>query len=149
MEAYPKDYVEHNLPLIILSGLQAQSDLSKDTAEQSRNPLLEGGFRIRTDAAPVTGPTAERLLRAFLAADSSDIPWNSRATPKKTDNGGSFRIKSVGRVGQTPSRALLATSLQQFACTTSHPPELTEYVVLCASSAKSTTTSTFSKVDSD
>jgi hypothetical protein len=118
MEAYPKDFVEHNLPLIILSGLQAQSDLSKDVPDQSRNPLLEGGFRIRTDAAPVTGPTAERLFRAFLSADSSDTPWNSRATPKKTDIGGSFRIKSVGRVGQTPSRAVLGDPLLALACTT-------------------------------
>ena len=112
MEAYPKDYVEHNLPLIILSGLQGQSDLSKDAPEQSRNPLLDGGFRIRTEAAPVAGPTAERLLQAFLTADSSDTPWNSRAASKKTENGGSFRIRNVGRVGQTPSRARLATPFQ-------------------------------------
>jgi trafficking protein particle complex subunit 11 len=112
MEAYPKDYIEHNLPLIILSGLQSQSDLSRDAPEQSRNPLLEGGFRIRTDAEPVTGSTAEGLLQAFLTADSSDSPWNSRATPKKTDNGGSFRIKSVGRVGQTPFSELLPALFQ-------------------------------------
>lgn len=109
MEAYPKDYVEHNLPLIILSGLQAQSELSKDAPGQLRDPLLEGGFRIRTDAPPVTGSTAETLLRAFLAADASDIPWNNRATPRRTENGGIFRIKSVGRVGQTPSGTWLAT----------------------------------------
>src|SRR5207248_8802671 len=42
-------------------------------------------------------------LRAFLAGDSSDAPWNNRATPVKGENGGTFRIKSVGRVGQTPS----------------------------------------------
>ena len=112
MEAYPKDYVEHNLPLIVLSGLQSQSDPSKDASEQLRNPLLEGGFRIRTDSAPLTGSTAESLVRAFLAADSSDAPWNSRATSAKTKNGGSFRIKSVGRVGQTPSSAVLAALFQ-------------------------------------
>ena len=112
MEDYPKDYVEHNLPLIVLSGLPYQSDVSKDAPEQSRNPLLEGGFRIRTDAAPLTGSTAEALLRAFLAADSSEGPWNNRARPAKTENGRSFRIKGVGRVGQTPSGALLATLFQ-------------------------------------
>jgi hypothetical protein len=149
MEAYPKDFVEHNLPLIILSGLQAQSDLSKDVPDRSRNPLLDGGFWIRTDAAPVTGPTAERLFRAFLSADSSDTPWNSQATPKRTDIGGSFRIKSVGRVGQTPSRALPEEGLPALACTTRPPPELTDYVVLCAPSTESTTTSTFPTFDSD
>ena len=112
MDAYPKDYVEHNLPLIILSGLQSHSDPSQDAPEQSRNPLLEGGFRIRTDAAPLRGTTAESLLRAFLAADSSDTPWNSRATPAKSENGGRFRIKSIGRVGQTPFSALLAALFQ-------------------------------------
>jgi hypothetical protein len=112
MEAYPKDYVEHNLPLIVLSGLPPQSDPSKEAPEQSRNPLLEGGFRIRTDAAPLTGSAAESLLRAFLAGDSSDAPWNNRATPVKGENGGIFRIKSVGRVGQTPSDALPAAFFQ-------------------------------------
>jgi hypothetical protein len=114
MEAYPKDYVEHNLPLIVLSGLLSQSDLSKEAPEQSRNPLLEGGFRIRTDAAPLTGSAAESLLQAFLAGDSSDAPWNNRPTPVKGDNGGTFRIKSVGRVGQTPSDALPAAFFQLF-----------------------------------
>jgi hypothetical protein len=99
MEAYPKDYVEHNLPLIVLSGLPSHSEPSKEAPEQSHNPLLEGGFRIRTDAAPLTGSTAESLFRAFLAGDSSDAPWNNRATPVKGENGGTFRIKSVGRVG--------------------------------------------------
>jgi trafficking protein particle complex subunit 11 len=126
MEAYPKDYVEHNLPLIVLSGLQAQSDISKDAPEQSLNPLLEGGFRIRTDAVPLTGSTAESILRAFLAADSSGASWNGRATPSKTENGVSFRIKSVGRVGQTPISALLAAFFQSSDCITLHPRELTE-----------------------
>ena len=114
MEAYPKDYIEHNLPLIVLSGLPSQSDPSKEAPEQSRNPLLEGGFRIRTDTAPLTGSAAESLLRAFLAGDSSDAPWNNRPTPVKGDNGGTFRIKSVGRVGQTPSDALPAAFFQLF-----------------------------------
>ena len=112
MEAYPKDYVEHNLPLIVLSGLPSQSDVPKDAPEQWRNSLLEGGFRIRTDAAPLTGSVAEVLLKAFLAAGSSDAPWNSRTTLAKTENGRGFCIKSVGRVGQTPSSALLAALLQ-------------------------------------
>ena len=112
MEAYPRDYVDHNLPLIVLSGLPSQSDVPRDAPEQWRSSLLEGGFRIRTDAAPLTGSVAEDLLRAFLAAGSSDAPWNSKATLTKTENGRSFCIKSVGRVGQTPSSAFLAALFQ-------------------------------------
>jgi hypothetical protein len=117
MEVYPDDYVVHNLPLIVLSGLPSESDASKITPEQLRNPLIEGGFRIRTDVAPLTGSPAETLLQAFLAADSSDTPWNSRATSGKIDNGGSFRINSVGRVGQTTSSASLAASFPPLFCT--------------------------------
>jgi trafficking protein particle complex subunit 11 len=110
MEAYPQEYVEHNLPLIVLSGLPSHSGSARDAAEPSHNPLLEGGFRIRTDAAPLTGSTAESLLQAFLAADSRDEPWNGRPTSAKAEYGGSFRIKSVGRVGQTPSSTLASSS---------------------------------------
>jgi hypothetical protein len=126
MEAYPKDYVEHNLPLIVLSGLPSQSDPSKEAPEQSRNPLLEGGFRIRTDAAPLTGSAAESLLQAFLAGDSSDAPWNNRPTPVKGDNGGTFRIKSVGRVGQTPSEHCRQLSFSSSSHNISSLTELTD-----------------------
>lgn len=101
MEAYPEDYVEHNLPLILLSGLGAEPEASEETSERSRRLLLEGGFRIKTDTPPLTSSTAENLLRAFLSADSSEASWNNRAS-STTDGDGRFRIKRVGRVGQAP-----------------------------------------------
>lgn len=108
MEVYPEDYVEHNLPLVILSGLGGERDTSEETSERSRSLLLEGGFRIRADAAPVTGSTADALLQAFLFQDSSNVSWNSRATTT-SDSVGNFRVKRVGRVGQAPSGATVAS----------------------------------------
>ncbi len=113
MELYPDDYVEHNLPLVILSGLGGEPDTFEETSERSRSLLLEGGFRIKAGAAPVTGSTANELLQAFLSRDSSNVSWNSRAT-SASDNVGNFRIKRVGRVGQAPSGAAVAA----FQCTT-------------------------------
>ena len=101
MESYDEDYVAHNLPLILLSGLGTEPEVFHDHHARSKSILDDGGFRIKVDAPDLTDNTAESLLQAFLAADSAEDPWNSRATSVK-DNGGCFRIKRVGRVGQTP-----------------------------------------------
>ena len=110
MEVYPEDYVEHNLPLVILSGLGAESNTSEEASERSRSLLLEGGFRIKADAPPLTGSTADELLQAFISRDSSSVSWNSRTT-SASDNVGNFRIKRVGRVGQAAFGAGVAAFL--------------------------------------
>ena len=121
MEVFPEDYVEHNLPLVILSGLGGESDTSEETSERSRSLLLEGGFRIKADAAPVTGSTADALLQALLSRDSSNVSWNSRAT-SASDSVGNFRIKRVGRVGQAPSGATVACWRAATGCGRLHAP---------------------------
>lgn len=99
MDAYPEDYVNHNLPLVLLSGLEAEDE---DNPEVSINyPLIqEKGPKIFSDFPPLGGAVAEDLRRALLEQDGSQMPWKSRVNingnPSASNIG--FKIKSIGRV---------------------------------------------------
>lgn len=102
MDGYPEDYVTHNLPFVLLSGLDAGAD---DGAQPSgvQHPLLhEKGTKIYSDFPSLSGPVAEELRRIFLEEDASEAPWNSRNDFERSGRIG-FRLKSVGRVGQHPN----------------------------------------------
>ena len=98
MEAFPEDYVEHNLPLIFLSGIGHDEQAASEPTGRSGNLLKEGGFKIRTDVPPLTEPAAEIVLQAFLNFDSTNDAFNSTGASTR-DRPGAFKIKRVGRVG--------------------------------------------------
>ncbi|KAL2000850.1 hypothetical protein VTN02DRAFT_2564 [Thermoascus thermophilus] len=103
MDAYPEDYVTHNLPFILLSGLDADVE---DETELSRvqYPLIhEKGTKISSDFPPLSGPVAEELRRILLEEDASDAPWNSRNDFERSGRIG-LRLKSVGRSYRLPPR---------------------------------------------
>ncbi|KAJ5489619.1 hypothetical protein N7539_004509 [Penicillium diatomitis] len=76
MDAYPQDYVAHNLPLVLLSGLQPDNEY--DSKAPARYPLLEEkGTKIVSDFPPLSGAIAEELRRALLAEDGSHRPWKA------------------------------------------------------------------------
>lgn len=99
MDAYPPDYIFHNLPLVILSGLGSADNRPQHGSIASYPLLDEKGLRITSALLPVTGSSAEQLLRTFLEADASKGCWNGRSDREKTGTMG-FRVKEVGRVGQ-------------------------------------------------
>lgn len=102
MDALPPDYVDHNLPLILLSGLgsdpeaNSQDGITPDDGVEYPQ-LREGGVEIFSDFPLLTDSTAERVLNALLSQDATHRPWNARAG----DVG--YKIKRVGRVGQRSS----------------------------------------------
>jgi len=97
MDAYPDDYVSHNLPFVLLSGLEA--DL-KDEPESVDYPLLrEKGLKICSDFPPVTGMTAEELRRVLLDENANRIQWNFKADNHERLLGAGYKVKSIGRVG--------------------------------------------------
>ncbi|KAJ5957822.1 hypothetical protein N7501_012101 [Penicillium viridicatum] len=105
MDAYPEDYVNHNLPLILLSGLEA--DPENDTETSSSYPLLlEKGTHIFSDFPPLSGAVAEELRSLLLEEDSSQMPWKSRVTVSgnTTIANIGYRIKSSGRSCRLPPR---------------------------------------------
>lgn len=99
MDAYPEDYVSHNLPLVLLSGLEVKSG---DEAGSSLDyPLLaEKGPKIFSDFPPLSGALAEELRNVFLDEDGSQMPWRaasgSNENPSAPQIG--YKIKSIGRV---------------------------------------------------
>jgi len=102
MEAYPPEYVSHNLPLILLSGLEAPEESA--LVAPSVGLLEDGGRTITSDQPLVTGERAQHLLREFSNADGTKAAWNSRPGRLSGDLVG-FKFRAVGRVGQASSRA--------------------------------------------
>lgn len=94
MDAYPEDSVDHNLPLILLSGLEAVAENVPDPNSLEYPSLLEKGAQIESDFPALSGAVAEELRQIFLEEDASHAPWHSR-----TSSGAGLRLKSVGRVG--------------------------------------------------
>lgn len=101
MEAFPEDYIAHNLPLILLSGIGDDEEGVAEPAEGSGNLLQDGGFRIRTYIPSLTDPASRDLLQAFLGFNSTSDGFDRRSASTRGSLG-AFKIKRIGRVGQTP-----------------------------------------------
>lgn len=98
MDAYPSEYVQHNLPFIVLSGLGTSKEI---VPLPPVNIVLPGRATtsISSEIPPVTGERANILLQDLLNTDATDAPWHGRVPARKGLAHG-FRIRAVGRVGQ-------------------------------------------------
>ena len=96
MEAFPSDFVVHNLPLLVLSGLATSKEVDPPPPVQH---VLPGQTvtHINSEIAPVEGERAKELLDEFLRADATNAPWNVRGLSRRGVTYG-FRMRSVGRV---------------------------------------------------
>lgn len=99
MNSYPDDYVVHNLPLVILTGLEPTSTPETPFGEKSFEFLGNGGFRIRAELPPLHHPLTSNLRTALLSHDQSKAAWHSQSADK-SDQIPPFKVRSVGRVGQ-------------------------------------------------
>ncbi|KAJ5226759.1 uncharacterized protein N7469_006765 [Penicillium citrinum] len=105
MDAYPDDYVNHNLPLVLFSGLEAGSE--NDNEKLFKYPLLaERGHNIFSDFPPLSGAVAEELRQVLLAEDGSHMPWKAGQNSNGNQPGSrlGYRIKSTGRSHKLPPR---------------------------------------------
>jgi solute carrier family 25 protein 38 len=98
MDAYPPEYALHNLPFVVLSGLETIQELESLPPVQDVFPG-RATTTITSEIPPVAGEQAKQLLQEFLSADGRDAPWNGRGLNKRGNILG-FRIRTVGRVGQ-------------------------------------------------
>ena len=95
MDNYPIHYVEHNTPLLVLSGLPDPTepvDLSQHAGQAATY--------ITCPIPPVDTPLAKTLLKCFLATSESGI-WFGRFGRSPNSLRGQnpvFRVKAVGRV---------------------------------------------------
>ena len=139
MNAFPQDYVVHNLPLLLLSGLESGTIKDQDAIDPSKVLLREGGFRISTDLPPVSGDVATTLRDILLQSDASLAKWNGKAISAKVYGGG-YRIRSVGRVGQ-----ILTFDTMSSACVEQSDIRLDIY----PSSSQGSSTASFSQTESN
>ena len=101
MDGYPPQYVEHNLPLIILTGLGRRDDGVFQRAEEAYPLLRDHGIYISSEVPNVPPDVAEELLGGFRDFDARDASWNGRPGKGKMGTMG-FTYRAVGRVGQAP-----------------------------------------------
>lgn len=95
MEAYPAHYVEHQLPLVVLSGLGEREDVSPKMSEL---PRQESGSRITTASAVCDDSRAGHLLDQLFLLDGTNRHWNSTSLPGPPGQL-MYKMKAIGRVG--------------------------------------------------
>lgn len=102
MEAYPQEYVAHNLPLLVLSGLPRGQN---NKASSDSVSVAEKAPCIHSDLPSLSGPRAEQLLEEFMRTDGASLPWTDNVSAESPGLIG-FRIDSIGRVGRITYRSL-------------------------------------------
>lgn len=98
MDAYPDDYIAHNLPLILVSGLDNNDNDNDNDPSQSEYPLLDqSGTLVESDFPVLDGPLVNDLRHAFLDYDAYGARWRASADVGRSNSIAS-RIKLTGRV---------------------------------------------------
>ena len=89
MDGYPEAFLEHNVPLLVASGLNqspAKLDLPKDLTEQA--------ILLKSEIPAIHSRESEVLEAYFKEIDERGQSW----TPYDKSEYYRFRIRSVGRV---------------------------------------------------
>jgi hypothetical protein len=86
MDGYAPAYVAHNVPLLVVSGLDSQV--------QEKSTTLEDGIRITSEIPSVESEDGQVLLRHFKDSDAGNLAWNAREHSGRNK----FRVKTIGRV---------------------------------------------------
>ena len=94
-EGYPPDYVSHNLPLVVLSGLHSKS-LEHGGSELAAKHGADS-IEIASELPLVSGQRADQLLEEFHGFSGGDDAWTSKPVHSKSTLIG-FKFKTVGRV---------------------------------------------------
>lgn len=97
MEAYSGEYVGHNLPFILLSGLEGSSETEYGLAADS--PYLRNGIKIASDQPLCSGRAAQHLRDEFIKTDATHRPWLNGIEGEAARTL-SFKMRAVGRVGR-------------------------------------------------
>ncbi|KAK7942816.1 uncharacterized protein PG986_011929 [Apiospora aurea] len=95
MDDYPAGCLDHNAPLLVVSGLGTGA-----TKPLLADPdLKEQGILIRSELPPIDGREAKAILHYIQEADATSWPWNPTETKKYR-----FKIKTIGREFLLPPR---------------------------------------------
>jgi len=97
MEAYPEDYIAHNVPLVTLSGLGEPEE------DQYRNPQTTlkqpgHGVKISSELPCLPESQASIIREEFLKVNSHTSPWNVTHDSGRSEHI-DYLLTSIGRVG--------------------------------------------------
>ncbi|PVI08555.1 hypothetical protein DM02DRAFT_637285 [Periconia macrospinosa] len=106
MDAYPPEYVHHNLPFVVLSGLGSRPDLDPPNPLEQVLPGQIATY-LNSDAPLVADERAGPLLDELLAYDATAATTNGEG---RIDGNASFRIRAIGRNFQLPPKKADAPS---------------------------------------
>lgn len=95
MDAYPAGYVQHNLPFLLLFGIDDHDELQINA--QERSLLQDGGFIVKSELPPVSGDRVKRLLGEFRRASGSSQAWRAKSAGPQNGLVG-YRFRLAGRV---------------------------------------------------
>ncbi|OTA77061.1 hypothetical protein M434DRAFT_402409 [Hypoxylon sp. CO27-5] len=96
MDGYPAGSLDHNVPILFVSGLSSTSTKSALT-----DPVLrEQGALVRSELPPIESREAKIILRCIREKDATNLPWNSRDTSRRYK----FKIRTIGREFLLPPR---------------------------------------------
>lgn len=92
MDAYPPQYTAHPFPLVVLSGLAAET--KNITVSPSTGPLITANLPL------VTSARKDELLQDFIKLEGNDEDWSGKHMRAQNPIVG-FKFKIVGRVSIT------------------------------------------------
>lgn len=95
MDAYPPPYVEHNLPLVLLSGLGGHVESQHETLAGRQ----EHGVKIHLESPTCLDEKTQLLRQEFEAYDGTASRWNVTSLPGPTGTL-RYRMRNIGRVMQ-------------------------------------------------
>lgn len=94
MDEYPTGSLDHNVPLLVVSGLSTNPTKSLLTDAK----LKEQSILIRSELPPVDSREGKSILHYIQETDATALPWNSGDAARKYK----FKVKTIGRVCTSP-----------------------------------------------
>ena len=91
MDGYPTGSLDHNVPLLVASGLNSDTNELPLSAE-----LKEQSILLRSEIPPIDGKNAEALSQYFKDVDSSAKSWSAFERSEQYR----FRVRTTGRVSE-------------------------------------------------
>ncbi|CAG7554933.1 unnamed protein product [Fusarium equiseti] len=95
MDGYPTGSLDHNVPLLVASGLNSDTNELPLSAE-----LKEQSILLRSEIPPIDGKNAEALSQYFKDVDASAKSWSAFERSEQYR----FRVRTTGRSFLLPPR---------------------------------------------
>jgi len=98
MDGYELAYVAHNVPFVVIAGLETSASISSDIDSHA--------FRIASDIPCVDTEDSKVLLKHFKGRDGDGLAWNA----KEYNGRNKFKIMTIKRVFKPAANSFLSVT---------------------------------------